>query len=59
MMRAFLHGQASKQEVQNLQKTASNMMGQTICAFADAAAMPVLGFLKKFPEEFEKIGGQV
>jgi NADH-quinone oxidoreductase subunit F len=25
----------------------------TICALSDAAAMPVLGFLKKFPAEFE------
>ena len=26
-------------------------MGTTICALSDAAAMPVQGFLKKFPEE--------
>ena len=29
------------------------MMGTTICALSDAAAMPVLGFLKKFPDEFK------
>lgn len=33
---------------------ADNMMGKTICVLADAMAMPVISYLKKFPEEFEK-----
>ena len=28
------------------------MMGRTICALADAAAMPVISCLEKFPQEF-------
>lgn len=47
------HGHATKTDVDDLRKTAGNMMGVTICALSDAAAMPILGFLKKFPEEFE------
>ncbi len=30
------------------------MMGATICALSDAAAMPILGFINKFPEYFDQ-----
>jgi NADH:ubiquinone oxidoreductase subunit F (NADH-binding) len=30
------------------------MMGRTICVLADSIAMPVLSYLEKFPEEFER-----
>jgi NADH-quinone oxidoreductase subunit F len=30
-----------------------NIMGRTICALGDAAAMPVRGFLKHYKNEFE------
>ena len=30
-----------------------NIMGRTICALGDAAAMPVRGFLKHYTHEFE------
>ncbi|MBI1861685.1 MAG: NADH-quinone oxidoreductase subunit NuoF [Deltaproteobacteria bacterium] len=53
MMKAIEHGKGTAQDVANLQKTANQMMGVTICALSDAAAMPVLGFLKKFPNEFK------
>ncbi|MCW5891568.1 MAG: NADH-quinone oxidoreductase subunit NuoF [bacterium] len=33
---------------------AGNMMGNTICALADAAAMPVRAFVTKFRSEFEQ-----
>ena len=29
------------------------MMGRTFCPLGDAAAMPTLGFVKKFRKEFE------
>jgi len=32
---------------------AENMMGRTFCPLGDAAAMPTLGFVKKFRKEFE------
>jgi NADH-quinone oxidoreductase subunit F len=31
------------------------MMGRTICALADAAAMPVLSFIKHFRSEFDAL----
>jgi len=31
---------------------ANNMMGNTICAFADGTAMPMLGLVQKFRDEF-------
>src|ERR1017187_8716800 len=34
-------------------KLAENMMGRTFCPLGDAAAMPTLGFVKKFRKEFE------
>ena len=37
-----------------IQSVAQNMMGRTICALSDAAAMPALSFVKKFRDEFEK-----
>ena len=30
------------------------MMGRTFCPLGDAAAMPTLGFIKKFRPEFEE-----
>lgn len=53
MMRAIEHGRGRTKDFEDLQKTAKSMMGTTICALSDAAAMPVLGFLKKFPDEIK------
>ena len=36
-----------------LETIANQMMGKTICALADAAAMPALSFIQKFRSEFE------
>lgn len=35
-----------------LDTIAGNIMGRTICALGDAAAMPVRGFLKHYRDEF-------
>jgi len=32
---------------------AKNIMGRTICALGDAAALPVISFVKHFRSEFE------
>lgn len=53
MMAAIEHGKGNLTDLDDLKKTATAMMGTTICALSDAAAMPVLGFLKKFPDEFQ------
>jgi NADH-quinone oxidoreductase subunit F len=34
---------------------ANNIMGNTICALGDGAAMPMLGILKLFRHEFEEV----
>jgi NADH-quinone oxidoreductase subunit F len=51
----IMHGHATHKEIDDIKKTAKNMMGATICALSDAAAMPVLGFVNKFPDEFEAL----
>jgi NADH-quinone oxidoreductase subunit F len=30
-----------------------NMLGRTFCALGDAAAMPTISIVEKFPEDFE------
>ena len=47
-------GEASMDEWNLIQKVAENMMGKTICALSDAAAMPALSFVQKFRSDFEK-----
>ena len=47
------HGKAEAKDLTLLNDVAGNMMGKTICALADAAAMPVQSFLKHFMAEFE------
>jgi NADH-quinone oxidoreductase subunit F len=41
-------------DIDNVQYLADNMMGRTFCPLGDAAAMPTLGFVKKFRKEFEE-----
>lgn len=53
MVKGIEHGEGTLKDFNDLQKTAKSMMGTTICALSDAAAMPVLGFLKKFPDEIK------
>src|SRR5262249_10072532 len=40
------------EDVDMLVQISNNMMGNTICAFADGTAMPMLGFIRKFHDEF-------
>ncbi|MDB6096458.1 MAG: nuoF [Francisellaceae bacterium] len=46
-------GLGDKNDIHLLQDVASKMSGRTICALADAAAMPVISFIKHFYDEFE------
>src|SRR5262249_29258854 len=48
------HGRASPSDVDLLLNIAGNMMGNTICALADAAAMPVRAFVTKYRAEFDQ-----
>ncbi len=49
----ILNGQGRADDLDNLDRVASNIMGRTICALGDAAAMPIKGFLKHYRHEFE------
>ncbi len=47
------HGQGRDEDLALLDSVAGNIMGRTICALGDAAAMPVQGMLKHYRHEFE------
>ena len=46
-------GLGRPQDLELLDNVAENIMGRTICALGDAAAMPVRGMIKHFRHEFE------
>ena len=46
-------GNAEPDEVDLLLRICDQMMGKTICAFADGAGFPVVSYLKKYRSEFE------
>jgi len=47
------HGQGRPEDIELLDSVAFNIMGRTICALGDAAAMPVRAMIKHFRHEFE------
>ena len=46
-------GEGHPEDLAKLDSVAQNIMGRTICALGDAAAMPVRGFLKHYRDEFQ------
>jgi NADH-quinone oxidoreductase subunit F len=50
----FHAGFGEAKDIDNIQYLAENMLGRTFCPLGDAAAMPILGFVKKFRKEFEE-----
>jgi NADH-quinone oxidoreductase subunit F len=49
----ILHGKGREQDLELLLEIADNINGKTLCALGDAAAGPVISFVKKFRGEFE------
>ena len=49
----FHAGGGVAKDIDNMQYLAENMLGRTFCPLGDAAAMPTIGFVKKFRKEFE------
>ncbi|MEO5377793.1 MAG: NADH-quinone oxidoreductase subunit NuoF [Magnetococcus sp. DMHC-6] len=45
-------GQGTHSDIDLLMSVSSNIQGKTICALGDAAAMPVIGAIKAFRDEF-------
>lgn len=47
------HGHGESKDIDLIKKVSEQMMGKTICALSDAAAMPAISFVTKFRDEFE------
>ena len=47
------HGEGRPEDLDLLNSVTENIMGRTICALGDAAALPVRSFTKHFKSEFE------
>ncbi len=54
ILRRIVDGRGSLQDLDDLLGIASDMEGNTICVFADAAAWPVQSYITKFRAEFEE-----
>jgi NADH-quinone oxidoreductase subunit F len=52
-LRRFHAGGGVAKDIDNMQYLAENMLGRTFCPLGDAAAMPTIGFITKFRNEFE------
>ena len=52
MVQRIQNGQGRPEDLAKLDNVAENIMGRTICALGDAAAMPVRAMLKHFRHEF-------
>ncbi|MBB1160843.1 NADH-quinone oxidoreductase subunit NuoF [Aquariibacter albus] len=52
MVQRIEHGEGRPEDLAMLDNVAENIMGRTICALGDAAAMPVRAMLKHFRDEF-------
>jgi NADH-quinone oxidoreductase subunit F len=57
----IVRGKATMAELDEVHEIASNIMGNTICAFGDGAAQPMLSFIRKYRpafEEYVRTGGK-
>ncbi len=50
---SIVNGEGRLQDLDLIEKISNHMMGKTICALSDAAALPALSFVQKFRHEFE------
>lgn len=55
ILQRLLAGAATSKDLALLDDVANKIIGRTICAFGDAAAMPVMSFLKYFGDEFKAL----
>ena len=53
MVHRIEHGEGTAADLDRLDSVAGKIMGHTICALGDAAAMPVQSFLKHYRDEFQ------
>ncbi len=52
ILHRILHGEGTLADIDILDSVAANIMGRTICALGDAAAMPVRSFIQHYRDEF-------
>ncbi len=52
IVKNVLQGEAQIQDLDLIKNISQNMMGKTICALSDAAALPAISFVTKFKDEF-------
>ena len=53
VLQRIVDGNGKIEDLELLRSAAGQIEGHTICAFGEAAAWPVLGFLRQFRDEFE------
>ena len=53
VVKRIVHGEGTQEDLDRLLAVANNISGNTICALGEAAATPVLSFIKHFEEEFQ------
>lgn len=54
LIRDFLDDGGDESKMSRVKRVAGGMIGTTLCPFGDAAGMPTVAFVQKFPEEFRK-----
>lgn len=47
----MVDGNGRKEDIDNIERLASNILGKTLCPLGDAAAMPILSIAQKFRKE--------
>ena len=55
ILQRFVDGGGRHEDVSLLGELSKNMLGRTFCALGDAAAMPTISIVDKFPEDFERL----
>jgi len=53
IVKRIYKGEGKKEDLDKIEKLASNILGRTLCPLGDAAAMPILSIVKKFRKELE------
>jgi len=53
IVKRIYRGEGKKEDLDKIEKLASNILGRTLCPLGDAAAMPILSIVKKFRKELE------
>jgi NADH-quinone oxidoreductase subunit F len=54
ILQRFVDGGGRPEDMALLRELSQNMLGRTFCALGDAAAMPTISIVDKFPEDFER-----